>query len=76
MGYPALWCHTFGNGYYYQAQAAELATFTHTREWSIQSEGTTYHTEHLNVTSPDEARQHSTELINTMRDENVNELTI
>lgn len=76
MGYPALWRHSFGNGYYYQAQAAELASFTRTGEWIIQSEGIAYQTDHLNVTTPDEARQHSSELINTMKDEYVNEHTI
>ena len=69
LAYPADWRHTFGNNFYHQSQAAEMAAFSQSREWNTQNEGVPYHTEHLNVTPPDKAREEIHQIIQDITQE-------
>ena len=69
LAYPADWRHTFGNNFYHQSQAAEMAAFSQSQEWNTQNEGVPYHTEHLNVTPPDKAREEIHQIIQDITQE-------
>lgn len=73
LAYPADWRHTFGNNFYHQSQAAEMAAFSQSQEWNTQDEGVPYHTEHLNVTPPDKAREEIHQIIQNMTQEKPHE---
>ena len=63
----------FGNNFYHQSQAAEMAAFSQSQEWNTQNEGVPYHTEHLNVTPPDKAREEIHQIIQNMTQEEPHE---
>lgn len=70
LAYPMSWTHTFGNNYYSQAQAAELATQTDEDDWNIRAEGTAYHPEPpLQVTSKADIERHIETIIDDMKQE-------
>lgn len=69
LAYPADWRHTFGNNFYHQSQAAEMAAFSQSQEWHTQNEGVPYHTDNLNVTTPDKAREEIQQIINNITQE-------
>ena len=50
-------------------QAAEMAAFSQSQEWNTQNEGVPYHTEHLNVTPPDKAREEIHQIIQDITQE-------
>ena len=70
LAYPASWTHTFGNNYYCQAQATELAKISNDRNWNIRSEGTAFHPEPpLKITSKTEIERSIEEMIDDMKQE-------
>lgn len=69
LAYLADWRHTFGNNFYHQSQAAEMAAFSQSQEWHTQNEGVPYHTDNLNVTTPDKAREEIQQIINNITQE-------
>lgn len=70
LAYPMSWSHTFGNNYYSQAQAAELAAQTDEDGWNIRAEGTAYHPEPpLQVTSKADIERHIETIIDDMKQE-------
>ena len=74
LAYPVSWTHTFGNNYYSQAQASELATLADKQNLNIRSAGTTYHPEPpLQVTSKAEIKQNIDSIIYDMKQEVRNE---
>lgn len=73
LAYPADWRHTFGNNFYHQSQAAELAAFSRNKEWKTQNDGIPYHTEYQNVTSHDKVREEIHQIIQNMTQEDAHE---
>jgi len=74
LAYPVSWTHTFGNNYYSQAQASELATLTDKHNLNIRSAGTAYHPEPpLQVTSKAEIKHNIDSIIYDMKQEVRNE---
>ena len=50
LGYPAEWMNSFGNSYYRQANARELAAFSDNKNWKTTSEGQPYKESELHTT--------------------------
>lgn len=73
LAYPADWRHTFGNNFYHQAQAAELATFSQNKEWGTQNDGVPYHKKYQNVTPPAKAHEEIRQIIENITQEELNE---
>jgi len=71
VAYPAIWANTFGNNYYYQSQARELALLSEKNEWKSKEEGKPYSQPDLEVTCPDEIQLNIQEIINEMEKEAV-----
>jgi len=71
--FPENWMHSFGNDYYRQSQAKELATFSRTGNWNTQNEGTTFNPNPLQTTSPDELERNIEIIIEGIRQEEQNE---
>lgn len=46
-----------------------MAAFSQSQEWNTQNEGVPYHTEHLNVTPPDKAREEIHQIIQDITQE-------
>lgn len=61
--YPADWVSSFGNDYYRHAQAQEMAAFSETGEWNIQSEGLVYNEMPLQVTGIEDIKAHIDQII-------------
>jgi len=53
VAYPQTWANTFGNDYYRQSQAKELALLNEKKEWKAKEEGKPYTEPDLEVTNPD-----------------------
>lgn len=73
MAFPNTWANTFGNNYYRQAQAKELALLSKENEWKSKEEGKPYLQEELNVTSSDEAKFKIQKIINDIEQESTND---
>lgn len=73
MAYPNNWASNFGNDYYSQAQAKELALLKHEDNWKIKEEGKPYAESDLNVTSSDEIKNSIREIINDIKQEAMND---
>ena len=59
MAFPNTWGDTFGENYYRQAQAKELAILRAEDDWNSNDEGVAYNLEDsLNITSPEELQNH------------------
>lgn len=61
--HPLNWYNSFGNPFYYQAQAEELAAFRNSEDWLIRSKGIPCPAKQPNVTSPAKARENATKLV-------------
>lgn len=66
MAFPNTWANTFGNNYYRQMQARELALLNGEKEWKTKEEGKPYLKEDLKLTSFDEIQQNIQKIINDM----------
>ncbi|MDD3014477.1 MAG: recombinase family protein, partial [Candidatus Gastranaerophilales bacterium] len=73
VAYPATWANTFGNNYYYQIQARELAILNEENEWKSKEEGKPYSKQDLKVTSSDEIQLNIQKIINDMDQEVAND---
>jgi len=73
VAYPATWANTFGNNYYYQIQARELALLNEENEWKSKEEGKPYLKPDLKVTCPDEIQLNIKKIINDMEQEAAND---
>ncbi len=73
MAFPNTWADTFGNNYYRQLQARELALLSTESEWKTKEEGKPYSTSDLNVTSSDELQQNIQEMISDMEQEGIDD---
>lgn len=71
--FPETWIHNFGNNYYRQSQARELATFSENGSWDTQHTGTPFNPAPLQVTSTDEIEKNIENIIEGMRQEVQNE---
>mgnify|MGYP002857377600 CR=1 FL=1 len=74
LAFPSEWAESFGDNYYRQAQARELAILN--KKWRSQEEGEDHETsEPLNVTGEDDLRDNIESLKNYMGQEgnNINE---
>lgn len=69
VAYPHTWANTFGNNYYIQAQARELALLNKENEWKAKEEGKPYAESDLAVTYPDEIQFIIQKIINDMEQE-------
>lgn len=73
FGYPEEWVYSFGNNFYRQAQANELAAFNES-DWSVEEEKTSYNPDPpLQVTAQEEIEENIKSMINGMRQEANNE---
>jgi len=69
MAFPNTWANTFGNNYYRQAQAKELAILSQSKEWKSKEAGKPYSEPDLNVTDSDEVKQSIKKIISDMEGE-------
>lgn len=73
LGYPEEWVYSFGNNFYRQAQANELAAFNES-DWSVEEEKTSYNPDPpLQVTAQEEIEENIKSMIDGMRQEANNE---
>jgi DNA invertase Pin-like site-specific DNA recombinase len=73
MAFPTTWANTFGNNYYRQMQARELAILNGEKEWKTKEEGKPYSKEGLKITSSDEIQQNIQKIISDMEQEVTND---
>ena len=73
MAFPSNWADTFGNNYYRQTQAKELALLNENNEWKTNEEGKPYLQSELNVTSSDEVQNNIQKIISDMEQETIND---
>lgn len=73
MAYPNTWANNFGNDYYSQSQAKELALLKDEDDWKIQEEGKPYAESDLKVTSSDEIKNNIREIINEIKQEAISD---
>lgn len=73
MAFPNNWADTFGNNYYRQAQARELALLREENEWKTKEEGKPYAKSELKVTSSDEAKLKIQKIISDIEQETTND---
>ena len=73
MAFPNNWADTFGNNYYRQTQAKELALLSENNEWKTNEEGKPYLPSELNVTSSDEVQNNIQRIISDMEQEITND---
>jgi len=73
MAYPMSWANNFGNNYYSQTQAKELALLSEENEWKSKEEGKPYSQPDLEVTSPDEIQFNIQKIISDMEQEVAND---
>lgn len=69
MAFPNTWANTFGNNYYRQAQAKELALLDKNKEWKSKEAGKPYSDPDLNVTDSNEVKQSIKQIISDMEGE-------
>lgn len=73
FGYPEEWIYSFGNNFYRQAQANELAAFNES-DWSVEEEKTSYNPDPpIQVTAQEEIEENIKSMIDGMRQEANNE---
>ena len=74
MAFPSDWASTFGNSYYRQAQAKELATLSAKKDLKISEEGIAYNSSDINdVTSQEELCENIQNIKNEMQQEILND---
>lgn len=74
MAFPSDWASTFGNSYYRQAQAKELAMLSAKKDLKISEEGITYNSSDINdVTSQEELCENIQNIKNEMQQEILND---
>lgn len=74
MAFPSDWASTFGNSYYRQAQAKELATLSAKKDLKISEEGIAYNLSDINdVTSQEELCENIQNIKNEMQQEILND---
>ena len=73
IAYPPTWANTFGNNYYSQSQAKELALLNEESEWKAKEEGKPYTEPDLEVTNPDEIELNIQKIMNDMQQEITND---
>jgi len=73
VAYPPTWANNFGNNYYRQTQARELALLNEKNEWKAKEEGKPYSESDLEVTSPDEAQFNIKKIMSDMEQEVTND---
>lgn len=73
MAFPNTWANTFGNNYYRQAQAKELALLSEENEWRANEEGKPYSKNDLNVTSSGEIQDNIQKIMKEMEQETTND---
>lgn len=74
MAYPNTWANNFGNNYYRQIQARELAILNAENDWKSKEEGKPFKSQpELNVTSSDNIQLNIKEIINDMQLEVIND---
>lgn len=69
MAFPSTWADNFGNNYYRQAQARELALLKEENEWKSKEEGKPYLEPDLKVTDSEEVKQNIQRIISDMEGE-------
>jgi DNA invertase Pin-like site-specific DNA recombinase len=67
--YPCDWANNFGNNYYCQTQAKELAILDKEGEWKVQEEGKPYVQPDLQITSPGELQNSIQEIMGSIKQE-------
>ncbi len=73
MAYPTTWANNFGNDYYSQTQAKELALLREENEWKAKEEGKPYNPQpDLNVTDFDEIQHNIQKIISDIEQETTN----
>lgn len=74
MAFPSDWASTFGNSYYRQAQAKELAMLSAKKDLKISEEGIAYNSSDINdVTSQEELCENIQNIKNEMQQEILND---
>lgn len=74
MAFPSDWASTFGNSYYRQAQAKELAMLSAKKDLKISEEGITYNPSDItDVTSQEELCENIQNIKNEMQQEILND---
>ena len=74
MAFPSHWASTFGNSYYRQAQAKELAMLSAKKDLKISEEGIAYNSSDINdVTSQEELCENIQNIKNEMQQEILND---
>ena len=63
MAFPTTWANTFGNNYYSQTQAKELALLKEENEWKSKEEGKPYLKSDLKMKSSHEIKQNIKKII-------------
>lgn len=71
MAFPNTWANTFGNNYYRQIQARELALLNDENEWKAKEEGKPYLQTDLKVTSSDEIHHNIQKIMSDMGQETI-----
>jgi DNA invertase Pin-like site-specific DNA recombinase len=69
IAYPPTWANTFGNDYYSQSHAKELALLNEESEWKAKAEGEPYIEPDLEVTNPDEIELNIQNIMNDMQND-------
>lgn len=73
MAFPNTWANTFGNNYYRQIQARELALLNDENDWKAKEEGKPYLQTDLKVTSSDEIHHNIQKIMSDMEQEIIND---
>jgi len=73
MAFPNTWANTFGNNYYRQSQAKELALLSEENEWRVNEEGKPYSKTDLSVTSSGEIQDNIHKIMKEMEQETTND---
>ena len=68
LGYPAEWMNSFGNNYYSQTHARELAAFTNNKNWQTTSEGQPYKESELHTTPKAELTKGIVEIMEEIKE--------
>lgn len=74
VAYPADWASNFGENYYAQSKASEIAEYMEHDNWNAQTNGTAFvRDDDLDVTSPEEISSNIKEIIYEMKQEGQND---
>ena len=70
--FPEEWINNFGNEYYRQAQAIEMANFAKTGKWNVTLEGQPFETQNIQITSPNIIKTNIQNIISEMKGDVIN----